>query len=79
MLDYAALAPIMHLEMRHIPCWNVPYIHPIRDKCSSLYENVVLGSLKSFFHLDHQVDINLYLMEATTLRHSKELVGFKPS
>ena len=52
-----------------------PYIHPIKDKCPSLFKNVILGSLKSFFNLDHQVDINLYLTEATSLRHSKELVG----
>ena len=42
----------------------------IRDKFPSLFENVVLGSLKSFFQLDNQVDINLYLIEATALRHS---------
>ena len=30
-------------------------------KFPSLYENVVLGSPKSFFQLDHQVDISLYL------------------
>ena len=33
----------------------------IREKFPSLLENVVLGSLKSFFQLDHQVDISLYL------------------
>ena len=27
----------------------------------------------SFFQLEHEVDINLYLTEATTLRHSKVL------
>jgi hypothetical protein len=28
-------------------------------------EDVVLGSLKFFFQLDHQVDISLYLTKAT--------------
>ena len=31
---------------------------PVRDKFPSLIENIVLGSLKSFFQLYHQVDIN---------------------
>ena len=29
--------------------------------------NVVIGSLESFFQLNHQVDISLYLTEATAL------------
>ena len=32
-------------------------ITPIRDKFSSLFENVVLGSLESFFHMEHRVDV----------------------
>ena len=40
---------------------------------SLLLEKVVLGSLKSFFQLDHQIKISLYLMEATTLCHFKKL------
>ena len=56
-----------------------PLYEPIRDKFLSLFENVAEGSLKSSFQLDHQVDISLYLTEATTLLHSKELVGLKPS
>ena len=39
--------------------------NPIEDKFPPLFEKVVLGSLKSFFQLDHQVDASLYLMEAT--------------
>jgi hypothetical protein len=35
----------------------------------ALFENVGLGSLESFFHFDHQVNISFYLMESTTLRH----------
>jgi len=45
-----------------------PLYKPIRDKFPILFENVVLGSLESFFQLDHQVDISLYLMEATALK-----------
>ena len=56
-----------------------PLYNSIRDKFQSLFENVVLGSLKSFFQLDHQVDISLYLTEATALRHSRELAGLTPS
>jgi len=36
-----------------------------------LYENVVLGSLKIFFQLNHEVDCSLYLMKATAFYHSK--------
>ena len=46
-----------------------PLFNPIKDVFPSIFENVVPWSLKSFFQLDHQVDINLYLMEATTLYH----------
>ena len=44
----------------------------IRDEFQSLFENVVLWSLKSFFQLDHDVNISLYLTEATPLRHCRE-------
>ena len=62
-------------------CIEVEYpLHNlVRDKFSSLFEDVILGSLKTFFQLDQQVDISLYLMEATTLRHSRELASLKPS
>ena len=53
--------------------------NPIRDKFLSLFENVVLGSLKPFFQLDQQVDISLYLTKAITLCHSTKLAGLKPS
>jgi hypothetical protein len=43
----------------------------IRDKFALLFENVVLGSLESFFQLDQQFDISLYLTEAAALRHSR--------
>ena len=53
--------------------------NPIGDKLPSLFENVVLESLMSFFRLDQQLDISLYLTEATTLRRSKNLASLKPS
>ena len=56
-----------------------PLYNPIRDKFHSLFENVILGSLKSFFQLNHQVDISLYLTEATSLCHSRDLVGLTTS
>ena len=43
-----------------------------------LFENVVPGSLKSFFQLNLQVEICLYLTEATALHHSRELICLKP-
>jgi hypothetical protein len=55
-----------------------PLYKPIRDNFPSLFENVVLGSLKSCFQLDHQVDV-LYLTEAIMLYHSRELGGLEPS
>ena len=56
-----------------------PLYKSIRDKFPSLFENVLLGSIESFFQLDHLVDITLYLTEPTALCHSRELLGFKPS
>ena len=53
--------------------------NPIRDKFSSLFENVVLGSFKSFFQSNQQVNISFYIREATTLRHTRKLIGLKPS
>jgi hypothetical protein len=42
-------------------------------------ENVILGSLESFVPLNHQVDISVYLTEATALHHSRKLVDSKQS
>jgi hypothetical protein len=47
----------------------------IRDKFPSLFEDVVPGCLKSFFHLDHEVDVSLYLTESTTLCDFRELAS----
>ena len=46
-----------------------PLYKTVRDKYPSLFENVVLGSLESFFQLDHQVDINLYIPKVIALCH----------
>ena len=46
---YTTHAPTMQLKTRHILWWNVPYVNPTRDKYSSLFENVSLGSLKSSY------------------------------
>ena len=58
-----------------------PVCKSMSDKFAPLFENVVLRSLKSFFQLKDQVDIRLYLTDsqATTLHHSNELLGLKPS
>ena len=77
-LDYGTFAPIMQLKMMHLSCWNVPYITPL-EISSHHYLRRSSRNLKSFFQLDHQVDISLYLTEATTPRHSRELAGLKPS
>lgn len=50
----------------------------VRNTFRSLYENVVLGSLKYVIHLHHRVDTNLYPTEATTLYYFKDLVGLTP-
>ena len=55
-----------------------PLHNPIRDKFSSLFENAELRSLKSFFQLDHEVDVSLYLMEVTALYHFRELANLTP-
>ena len=69
------------VEMRHTLCWSLLYITPFTYlKCPSMFEDVVLGSLESFFHLHHQVDIKAYLMpDATALHHSKEWADLKPT
>ena len=44
----------------------------VGDKISSIFKHIVFKNLKSFFQLDHGVDIELYLSKATdstTLRN----------
>jgi hypothetical protein len=56
---------------------DYPPYNPIRDKFSSLFANVVPGSLKCSFQLDQLVRISLYLMKATALCHSKGIIDKK--
>ena len=56
-----------------------PLNNPIRDKFPSQFENVVPRSLECFFRLDQQVNIRLYLKDATALHHSRQLTGLKSS
>ena len=44
-----------------------PLDNSITDRFPTLFQNVVLSSLKSLFQLDHQVDISLYLTEAKAI------------
>lgn len=66
-------------KMRHILCWRCPLYNIIGDKYQLLLENVVLGGLESFYQLDHQPNISLYLTEAFALHHSKEFAGLTSS
>ena len=56
-----------------------PLCNPTRVTFPFIFENRVLGILKPSFHMDHQVDIRLYLTEATTLHHYKEPISLKSS
>ena len=48
----------------------------IREKFQSLLEKAILGSIKSFFWLDHLSNISLYLTKATAIRLSREISHF---
>jgi hypothetical protein len=76
--DYATFAPDAIENEAHLVLER-PLYNLIKDKFPSLFENVIPRSLKSFFQLDHQVDISLYLIEANVPRNSRELAGLKPS
>ena len=71
--SYYAIENEAHFVLEY-PLYNL-----IRDKFPSLFENAISRSLKSFFQLDQQVNISPYLKETSTLRHSRELTGLKPS
>ena len=71
--------PTVQLKMRHILCWNVPYMTLLEISFYHLLESIVPWSLKFFLQLHHQVDISIYLTEATAVHHSRELAGLKPS
>jgi hypothetical protein len=49
------------------------------DKLQLLSINVVSGSLRPFFQLDHQTNIRLYLTGATALCQSRILTSLTPS
>ena len=53
------------------------YDHVAVTKFPSLFENVVLGSLESFFQTDHLDAINIYLTKAKALHHSRESDGWR--
>ena len=73
-IDYATFALVMQLNIHEAHfVLELPLYNPIIGNFSSLFENVVVGNLKSFFQLDHQVDITLYFTEAAKLHHSGEL------
>jgi hypothetical protein len=69
----------MLLKTRHTFVLECLLYNPIGDKVLSVYQNLILESLKSFFQLGHQVDICLYLMKDIALHHSREIVDLKPS
>lgn len=54
-----------------------PLYNPISCKFSSLFENVVLGSLESFFQSDRQVNGSLYLMKAIALQPLQDISRFE--
>ena len=54
-------------KMRHTSFWECLIHISIKTIIPSLFENVVLGSLKSIFQLDHQLHISLYLTQASAL------------
>ena len=57
-----------------------PLYNLIREKCHLLLENVVLRSLEFFFSIGPSSwDISLYLTNATSLCHSRDLTGLTPS
>jgi hypothetical protein len=74
MIEYATFSLVMDLKLRQTLCWSV-HIIPFRDKFQSLHESVLLGSLKSFFQLDHQVELASISQKTTALYRSKKLVG----
>ena len=58
------------LKIWHAFVLECPHYNSIGDWFSSLFQNVVLGSGKSFVHLCHQV--SLYLIEANTICYDRD-------
>ena len=67
MIDYATFALTMQLKNEAHFVLESHLYNPFRNNFLALFENVVLGGLKLLFQLNHQVDISLYLTEATSL------------
>lgn len=55
-----------------------PFYNSIRERLILLFQTVVLGSLKTFYQLDHQVDFISVLVSQTPL-HSITLEEFNLS
>ena len=49
-----------------------PLYNYITNRFPSMFDKVVLDTLKSFFQLDHQTHISLYLTKTTTLSYCRE-------
>ena len=60
---------------------DFPYTTPLEIKLKSSFENAISSSLKSFFQLDHQVDISCLSHRGycTLLSYSKDVVVLTPS
>ena len=58
--------------------WTTIPILEILDYATFAHIIQLEMSLESFFQVDHQVDISLYLMETNALCHSRNLVDSKP-
>ena len=65
--------------MRYIFVLRCPLYNSISDEFQLAFEDVVSGSLESVFQSYHQVDISLYLMQATIFYLSREQVSLTPS
>ena len=71
MIDYATFVLTMQLKMRHTLCRSLLYTTPLEIKTPiTIWECSIM---------EHQVDISLYVTEATALRHYRKLAGLKPS
>ena len=64
---------MISVEMRHTFYRSVPLITSLDIAFHSHFKNAILALLKSFFQLDHQVDIGLYVTHATAHCYSREL------
>ena len=49
-----------------------PLHNSTRDKFPFRFQDAILDSLKSFFQLDHQVDVNISHMKVVAIHYSRE-------